>query len=148
LGLQFPDDFRDFIFAYGSGALADFFYVFNPFSADVTGGLPGIRNHCDVLRMHKGDDEDHVPFPIFPETGGLLPWGSDANGNGYCWLTKGNPAQWVTLRNQESCAPWKRFRYPITTFLAKVLGNKLPEFWGKPKQEFRREQLVFKSYSE
>ena len=139
-GIQFPEDYKDFIFAYGSGGVAGFLGVFNPFAPRWTEEL---RWRMENWRSTKVPYPDEVPHPIFPDVGGVFPWGADDNGNEYCWLTKGQPASWITLRNHESGAPWDRFKYPMTTLLAKVLSNKLPRFWGGSRDPFTKDELTF-----
>src|SRR5438128_2571968 len=100
LGTRLPRDYRDFVFAYGSGLFAGLYRVYNPFGADeymalVTQG----RRVCGYNRESQWSDPKRFPYPYFPEPGGLLPWGNDENGNDYFWLTEGPPTKWVVVQD-------------------------------------------------
>src|SRR5262245_10120505 len=91
VGAQFPQDFRDLIGQYGSGAFfRGFLTVFNPLTVS---GLAQIKQAERQYRFNR-ESLKLLPLPVHPDTPGLLPWGSDDNGNGFCWLTKGKPTKW------------------------------------------------------
>jgi len=70
--------------------------------------------------------------PLFPESPGLLPWGSDANGHLYCWWTKGKPDKWsiVQLFHGYEGDPLEIVPGPITSFLVKFMKNKYENMLG------------------
>ncbi|MBL8796274.1 MAG: SMI1/KNR4 family protein [Planctomycetia bacterium] len=140
IGIQFPEDYKDFIFRYGSGNVAGFFSVLNPFSES---WQHEIRTRCENLRSVKKKKETEVPFPIFPEKEGIFLWGADSNASEYYWLTQGKPDDWLTLKNHEAGPPWFQFKLPMTTFLAKVLTNRLKRFWPGDPQPFGKDELAF-----
>jgi hypothetical protein len=72
-------------------------------------GMPGIR---------------HVPYPLFPEPGGLLPFGIDDNGDGLYWLTTGEPDQWSIVVNESRAPEYEQFDMSVTEFLQEVLSRK------------------------
>src|SRR6266704_1970342 len=90
LGTQLPSDYRDFVFTYGSGLFAQFYRIYNPFAAsEFTALNTSVQRVCAAERETKRDWPDRVPYPIYPDQPGLLPWGNDENGNDYYWLTEG-----------------------------------------------------------
>jgi len=129
LGVKFPQDYREFVHAYGSGSIEDFIRVLNPFSAsDRLGFVPRAKKLCDILRGLR--EMDIVPYPVYPDKGGLLPWGWDDNGNNLFWLASGKPDKWSTVLGAGRGHKWERFNYPMTTFLAKVLtGTVTSDIW-------------------
>src|SRR5207249_2196357 len=83
-GLALPFDYRDFVFTYGSGLFAQFYRIYNPFAAsEYTALYPSVERVCGCERETKSDWPDRVPYPIYPDQPGLLPWGNDENGNDY-----------------------------------------------------------------
>src|SRR6266702_6234922 len=72
LGTQLPSDFRDFVFTYGSGLFAQFYRVYNPFSAsEFTGLARSVQRVCAAVREIKRDWPDTVPYRIYPDRPGL-----------------------------------------------------------------------------
>jgi hypothetical protein len=139
IGIDFPEDYREFIFLYGTGNFANFFGIMNPFRDN---WRDEIRWRCDNLRSHRTYDAKEVPFPVYPEAEGLFPWGADVNGNEYYWLTKGTPDRWTTFQNDESAAPWIEFKDSMTAFLVKALKNQYRKKWSRA-QPFSKEDYIF-----
>ena len=47
------------------------------------------------MRETKDDYPDEVPYPLFPDSGGLYPFGIDGNGNTFLWKTEANANKWA-----------------------------------------------------
>src|SRR5438045_513390 len=75
LGTKLPDDFKEFIDLFGTGELGTFFYVFNPFSSNEFVNLFNqIQELLDANREVRKNFPEAVPFPLYPEENGILPW--------------------------------------------------------------------------
>lgn len=116
VGTLYPTDFKQLIARYGSGR---FFFdghleVFNPLTL---AGLARLKTVEKMLRLQR-DGGFGCTLPIYPEKGGLLPWGWDENGNTYTWLTKGKADKWpvVFLGHGYEDRPLQ-FRTDVTGFL-------------------------------
>jgi hypothetical protein len=141
LGLQFPEDYYSLLNAYGSGRfLAGEFKVANPFD-------PGDSAFADVelrtLRDRRDNAASEVPYPLFPEPGGLYPFGIDGNGNTFLWLTQGKSETWpIACFNSEDYSELVKHRLP--EFLILLATNRLRinrrKFWGS---DFSGDQLEF-----
>ncbi|GAA2277767.1 MULTISPECIES: SMI1/KNR4 family protein [Kitasatospora] len=104
LGVQLPSDYRAFIDLYGGVNLNGEWGVFTPKRnsrfLDVPGGMAGWRFEADINLRDQVEGEEQWwdqqdPTPVFPDPGGLLPWGSNSNHNQCCWQTTGpDPEQW------------------------------------------------------
>ncbi|MFJ9460005.1 SMI1/KNR4 family protein [Kitasatospora sp. NPDC101447] len=103
LGVQLPSDYRAFVDLYGAVNLNGEWGVRSPTKhsrvADSPAGLAGWRFETDTefREQVEGEDEfwDQEHTPVFPDPGGLLPWGMNSNHNYCCWLTTGpDPEQW------------------------------------------------------
>lgn len=116
IGTKLPSDFREIGLHYGSGSFCEISIV-NPLSADFERAMTYL---LETLREVKGSSiyRDY-PYEVFPDQPGLLPWGSDQNGNTLHWLTEGEPDDWpVIIESHEG--ELERFNMSMTTFLAKA----------------------------
>lgn len=73
---------------------------------------------------------DGLPFPVYPEVGGLMAWGMPENGSICCWRTEGRPDDWTIVVASEP--NFWHYRGPITQFLVDVLIRRVqcPAFPG------------------
>lgn len=127
LGIQLPDDYKAFIASYGSGNLAGFIHVFNPFSnsphLSLTANIEKINAVYRHLRTSEG--EKQVPYDVFPLRPGLLPWGRNEFGNYMFWLTKGSPDKWPIVLAEGRSDHYERYSMTMTKFLVKALRREL-----------------------
>jgi hypothetical protein len=145
LGLVLPADYRDFVFSYGSGLFAQFYRVYNPFaSSEYTALHASVHRVCGAAREFKRDWPDRVPYPIYPDQPGLLPWGNDENGNDYYWFTEGAPDTWRVLSDEGRGEGFREYGCTMTEFLTKVL---LGEFEALAGDYPRDENRVFEAWT-
>jgi hypothetical protein len=132
LGTKLPADYRGFVFAYGSGRFAGFYRVDNPFAASEYMALvPASRRWADILRQQRaGPGKDYVPFPIYPEPGGLLHWANDDNGNCYYWRTEGSPDQWTVVQDGVRGSGFLEHKCTMAEFLLRVLTKQIKPLAG------------------
>ncbi len=79
----------------------------------------------EALREFRETGECVFPFPLFPEPGGVLPWGwLDSPGVAY-WLTgPGDPDEWPVIVATEEGDYWERLDGPACEFLAEVAAGR------------------------
>lgn len=132
IGTRLPEDYVQFINHYGTGSVCGFFWVYNPFSANEhlnlltcwTTTLSGMAS----LRADPERGHDMVPFPLYFEPGGLLPWGRTVNGEDLFWRTAGDPDRWTVVVIGRSSGV-ESFDVPMSRFLKDVIGRLIrPEF--------------------
>ena len=88
LGERLPSDYMRFVELYGSGEIDGYLTVFNPFSTPpYPDFFSEVIMNLSSLRAVRAEDPDAVPYPLYFEPGGLLPWGSSIDGDIFCWLT-------------------------------------------------------------
>jgi len=92
LGTPVPGDYREFISVYGSGAIDRF--VIQVLNLSLEWDRSMSDELCAALASLHEDPYSDQPFPVFPEPGGLLPWGSGDDGDTFCWKTIGEPDDW------------------------------------------------------
>lgn len=144
LGTPLPDDYRDFAIRYGSGCFTDpgrlLLYVWNPFSAHYSRLL---SDACSELRNDRVIPDDvNVPYGVFPNQPGWLPWGNDMDGNFLCWLTEGQPDHWPIILLSPTRAGFQQLQLPLTTFLAKAFTRQLQLILWDHLDFFRDPQAI------
>jgi hypothetical protein len=132
LSTALPADYKRLLALYGTGMITGHLHVMNPRSTLVP-WYPRLRGALGALcsarrqRSSTGDELNAVPYPLFPEAGGLLPWGFTTNGDSLCWLTKGRPEAWTVVAETRA---WRYAVFPgsMSEFLLAILSGRLS--WG------------------
>jgi len=125
-GVSFPLDYIDFINFYGSGRIADFILIFNPFSSD-----PDI-NFFEQFKLVLSDlkelvesDSDYYDFSIYPAPGGLVPVGVTDNGDYIFWTvgSREDSDSWGTAIIASRSPDVEYFESDLTTTLTGALSG-------------------------
>ncbi|MCH7728829.1 MAG: SMI1/KNR4 family protein, partial [Planctomycetes bacterium] len=136
--VRLPEDFRDFGSRYGTGEFVDpdrlRIHVVNPFSKTYKSWT---KQYCNMVRdLRRAEGRKCVPYKVFPKTPGLLPWGSDDNGNMLYWLVADEPPeQWpVIVQPHEATAKeFERVELSMTSFLAQTFQREIElSMWPAP----------------
>jgi SUKH superfamily protein len=131
LGLSLPVEYRDFILTYGTGQFANFYLIYNPFSVSEWVNLHAcVERVCKMEREFKREWPEMVPYKIFPDGPGLLPWGSDDNGNYYYWLTEGPADSWQVVSNESRGEGFREYGRCMTDFLCGILTGEIEALAG------------------
>jgi uncharacterized protein (TIGR02996 family) len=90
LGLTLPSDYKAFISSYGSGT-AGCIEILSPF-----GFTPDVRDRWVTWAGLIVDlaEYEEVPYPVFPQAGGLLPFGTLGDVDLLTWRTLGDSENW------------------------------------------------------
>jgi hypothetical protein len=147
LGTKLPEDYKKFIRYYGTGSINEFLFVLNPFS---------VNRHVNLVERGQVEREafqtSKANFPkyyfdeIFPNIGGLLPFGITDNGEVLYWRTAGRVEHW-TVTVYESRGPGHiNYGIDMTSFLRGMLSGTidcklLPNSFFKAIPTFRVIQL-------
>jgi hypothetical protein len=127
LGTALSTDYREYNNTFGTGCIGAFLWPYNPFSSNENLNLLTrgklILEAMSVIKERFGDTE--VPYPLFPEPGGLLPWGSTDNGDSLFWLTTGNPDEWPVVVNESRGPSFEEFEESMTGFLARLINEEI-----------------------
>lgn len=123
LGLALPRDYKGYIDTYGRGVVADFIHPFDPFTPDEAADRDELAAHYKHVREVQG--RDLFPYAIYPERGGLLPWGETENGDALFWLTEGDPDSWPTIVTGTRNVHVERYNLPMTTFLTRFVEGSI-----------------------
>lgn len=130
LGTKLPQDYKDFIDTYGTGQIAEFLWIHNPFSADEYVNLiqhqiyTQSNNYIGILASTGQEIKVEYPYPIYPEPNGLLKWGTTDNGDDLYWQTTGGPDDWPVVTDEVRGTGFAIFSESMTSFIAKaILGE-------------------------
>lgn len=129
-GIALPTDYKQYLEHYGTGIIGSVVIPYNPFCLR---SLPKVHQTCrDWMRQLLGiqDLKQHFgtavfPYPIYPESGGALPWGSTENGDQLFWLTEGEPDSWTVVINEARSSEFEQFDKTMTTFLHNWIQDEL-----------------------
>jgi len=126
LGISLPDDYRKYIRRYGSGCIGAFIWPFNPFSKNENLNLEfQVAARTRALRTSKEQFSIVLPFPLYPQEGGLLPWGATDNGDVLFWLTEGCPNEWSVVINEARAEIYERYQSTMTDFLHNLISARI-----------------------
>ncbi|MGO1056254.1 SMI1/KNR4 family protein [Crossiella sp. CA198] len=122
LSIEFPADYKEFCSAYPALMVNDLLLVMHPCTDVVGAGYPEASNGIlDMYRESRSARDYSVPYPLFPEPGGLLPWGYDRGGAYLFWKTEGEPENWTIVVNCR--VKYCEHEMGFSDFLAGFLGD-------------------------
>jgi hypothetical protein len=120
-----PGDYKDFIETFGSGAIDNFIWVFNPFSKNPNLNLEQqFQTKTKILAELQTYGED-VPYQAFPKQDGIFPFAVSDNGDVLYWRTTADPQQWKVIVNEARGPDWEAFDLSMTEFLGAILSRRL-----------------------
>jgi hypothetical protein len=134
-GVRLPADYFQLVTTYGSGyfghSTSTEVGFLNPYE---TTSCQRVLEFCHILRGHQeATGGRYIRHGTFPESPGLLPWGTDGHGQWLMWLTDGEPESWpIYLKRDGGWADSdEMWRMPVTTFLAKAFAREIvPCVWN------------------
>jgi len=126
LGVRFPADFLEYSRTYGSGTISAKVYdweIYSAFRRTYPEFVTRFVARHDAFR--RAMETEHIPLGLFPEPGGLLPFGR-RDSVFFCWRTVGRPNDWtvgVIWEYQEG--GFQLFDLNFSEFLTAFLARKL-----------------------
>jgi hypothetical protein len=125
LHTPFPDDYKEFVARYGAGMIGELpIYVYTPFRKEP---LHGFEQQAKAVTKAVKEllDDTHQTPPLFPKKDGLLPWGSDGNGNYFFWKTTGKPNEWPITILDMAAVEFVPYARTLVDFLTSLFKGKL-----------------------
>ncbi|GAA4552469.1 SMI1/KNR4 family protein [Amycolatopsis samaneae] len=122
LGTPLPADYKDLLTRFPSGGFRDSVEVENP--AQSAAELATVkRNNDQLLEIFADPDTGYltrVSYRLFPEPGGLYPWGSDGAGGTFWWITDAaGPDTWRIAYNDRD--DWHEHPGPMSKVIHELL---------------------------
>jgi hypothetical protein len=129
LGTQLPEDYKRFIATYGQGKICRSLWI-----NDYLALRPG-ETALGVVGSYLTQYEDiraigvTIPYPLFPEPGGLLPLGGLENGGAVNWRTGGPPSGWeIVVWDSDLDAFDRAEGLGLVPFLVELISMRWPHF--------------------
>jgi hypothetical protein len=121
--IALPSDYKRFIEVYGTGCIADSIWVLSPKSGNKHLNLiEQVRRRLDAMKAFRTGGD--IPYSIFPEPGGLIPWAFTDNGDVLYWRTGSPDANsWPTVVHDSRVSRWEEFLGTMTEFLTVLLSR-------------------------
>ncbi|MET9262033.1 SMI1/KNR4 family protein [Amycolatopsis sp. NPDC004079] len=125
LGTPLPADYKELLTRFPGGV----FRRIAIYSPVVTAQAWIEYKRClDELLNILGDEDleylTDVDYGLFPEPGGLLPWGTDGQGGTFCWITTStDPDAWKIAYHSQGADEWREYPGPTTRLLYEILSN-------------------------
>jgi len=126
LGIELPEDYKEFLACYGTGAVDNFLWMLNPFSQNENLNLivqAGAR--LDAQRQFSAESGVETPYALHPEANGLFPWGVTDNGDVLYWLCKGFLTTGTIVVCDSRASRWREFPLSTSEFLAALVTKEL-----------------------
>lgn len=124
VGLSLPADYKLLAESFPSGWFRQFVRPDKPqrSSAGAHRLDEFAMDQLETLRSWRAEGYGSFPYPIYPEPGGLLPWGAIREGGYAFWLTQpsADPDSWPVVAASQQCDYWDRYNGSVCRFLIEV----------------------------
>lgn len=127
LGFVFPQDYKNFIDAYGEGAINEFLWILSPFSENVyLNSIERFKVMEESFNSLKKDfprDYSVNLYDLYDGKNGLFPWGITDNGDELFWNCEDEKMEIIVFASRYS----ESMNYPMTMeqFLSKILEKEI-----------------------
>ncbi|MCO1574158.1 SMI1/KNR4 family protein [Crossiella sp. SN42] len=122
LAVRLPDDYKRFMANFPSGTFRGLIGINNPIESEPA----WVSFHweffdtLDRVRGWRDHEPERVPYPIFPESGGVIPWGDTNANHEFFWLPRSeNPDEWSVVFSTADFERWGEYHGTMSEF---VLG--------------------------
>jgi hypothetical protein len=132
LGLALPGDYKNLIEVVGPGAFDGYLLLPSPFFVSKTDNQFDFFQYVDYAEdaMDAPLERGELPYPLYPDPGGMLVWGGTIDGDLLFWnTTRPDPDTWTVVACDRWPEYWMEFRGSVTGFLVAYLSGTLrPSF--------------------
>jgi hypothetical protein len=114
---------------YGSGVLCSYFSIHSPFALERQYGLPignAWSTWAEIYSDWGKEMHQDVPFPIYPERTGLLPWGTYGDVDVIGWRTGALPDSWYVVYLDQIDGFFEVREMGFLTFLIAAIKGEAP----------------------
>lgn len=127
MGLEFPQEYRDYIDSYGTGVIGGQLLIYNPFSTHPCVNLYSVAlRKLAVLRgLKKNYGDEKCPFLVHPKKGGLFPVGEFKPGHTLYWLPTPDSNNWKLILNKRYTSVYETFEFSLARFIRLMFEGKL-----------------------
>lgn len=142
LGVLLPNDFKRPMSVFPSGAFAERFYVYSPIQSERSFEefRSCWREGLDVLTELRDAGLARLPYPPYPEPGGLIPWGVGDEHTYYWHTVAADPDTWTVVFAERFAMNWGVYTGGVSSFLFDVITGRFshPHLYYEPDEEGRK----------
>jgi hypothetical protein len=132
VGRPLPQDYKTLVETFPQGRFQGFVELIRPgdYGESSLDFLGYYRYRLEDMREWRRGELERFPMPIYPELGGLLPWGRSRRNDLFFWLTDSpDPDHWSIVVSDAEFSRWDVFSGNISSFLEEVVSGR---FDGSP----------------
>lgn len=142
VGAILPADYKEFIHAYGAGCIGDFLWVYSPFATKTSLNLlqqaAAVVNSLATLGAKW---PNVVPFELFPQDGGIYPWGCTDNGDHLFWHLRQGEFVHPIVVGESRASAWVEYDMPTVDFVFGLITKRIstsifPSNWPNDRPSF------------
>ncbi|GKX52713.1 SMI1/KNR4 family protein [Budvicia aquatica] len=126
--VKFPDDYIEFIHNYGTGRIANFLVIFNPFAGnDEVNFFKQKDLILEDLKLLKEEDPDYYRYKLYPVSEGILPIGVTDNGDYIFWVMSDikDSNRWNTAIIASRSPDIEFFNESVTSLIEGLLSKRI-----------------------
>ncbi|WP_157358570.1 hypothetical protein [Amycolatopsis sp. ATCC 39116] len=127
LGLELPAEYKEIAETFPRGEFQGAVKLIRP--GDVDGDeddyLGYFAHRLQDMREWRNDDPGRFPFPIYPEEGGLLPWGWTSRSALLFWRTTGSWDKWTVVVADPTFEKWVELDQGLCDFLIELVTGRV-----------------------
>lgn len=97
LGTQLPAEYVTLTDCYGAGCWSNWLRFVTPLSTGARRFTSYASEVLDGYRSLREEFPEDFPLPVWPESGGFLPFANSIDGDELGWMTEGNPDEWPLI---------------------------------------------------
>jgi hypothetical protein len=123
--IALPDDFRDLVSTYGSGAIDGFAWLLSPISANNNLNFSKSEYFLSSYAVMKKEFPSDYPRPLFPSRGSFFPWAVTDNGETFVWIVEGTPTEWKVAIHSANQSEEEVYSLGAVDFLTRLLRKNI-----------------------
>lgn len=126
IGVIFPCDYKKIINRYGTGGIGEFIWFLTPFvDDDNVNFLVKMNKMIESYQTSKQSFPDYYKYDVFPEEGGILPWGYTENGDELYWKTALSSEEWKIVIYESASPDCSNYEMSLSEFLYKLIVKEI-----------------------
>lgn len=139
LGLDLPGEYKSFADEFPRGLIQGIVRVIRPGEDpdyEATDYLGYYSHRLEDMRVREREIPGSIPYPIYPDVGGVLPWGDLSDGSMLFWLTRGvDQNSWPVVYCDGDFSNWTESdQGMIEVLIDLVTDHPDPPFLRPPKK--------------
>lgn len=126
LGINLPGEYKLFIDSYGVGGIDGFIWLYGPFEPySNLNFLTQMKSDLSVYSELKKQFPKRYDLTLYPEVGGVLPFGTTENGDTLFWLTEGDSDSWKIIVHDVRSPEYEVIDLQFIQFLTSLMSKEI-----------------------